>query len=253
MNDVARLQQRQEHGLVGLAAGIRLHIGEMAAEQPSWRARWPASRRCRRIRSRRNSACRDSPRHICWSAPSPAPPARRARRCFPRRSARSRCAGGRASAAIASAISGSVSASEALKKRVGEFDFVDCGRRHVGEGFHSAAFIGRWRLPRAVSTIGNCERQESPRAEERRRRRSRTAGRARTRGSAVGRAGKRGRGPVAGGGAAVGRPACAGSALVGAPRRRHRGSRTVAMIDVVAELDDAVGRRPGRDIDPVDS
>ena len=31
---VARLQQREEHGLVGLAAGIRLHIGELAIEQP---------------------------------------------------------------------------------------------------------------------------------------------------------------------------------------------------------------------------
>ncbi len=31
---VARLQQRQEHRLVGLAAGVRLHIGELAIEEP---------------------------------------------------------------------------------------------------------------------------------------------------------------------------------------------------------------------------
>jgi hypothetical protein len=32
---VARLHQRHEHGLVGLAARIRLDIGELAAEQPA--------------------------------------------------------------------------------------------------------------------------------------------------------------------------------------------------------------------------
>ena len=31
---IARLQQRQKHRLIGLAAGIRLHIGETAVEQP---------------------------------------------------------------------------------------------------------------------------------------------------------------------------------------------------------------------------
>jgi hypothetical protein len=30
---VARLEQRQEHGLVRLRAGVRLHVGEAAAEQ----------------------------------------------------------------------------------------------------------------------------------------------------------------------------------------------------------------------------
>jgi hypothetical protein len=30
---VARLQQREEHGLVGLRAGMRLHVGEVGAEQ----------------------------------------------------------------------------------------------------------------------------------------------------------------------------------------------------------------------------
>ncbi len=30
---IARLQQREKHGLIGLAAGIRLHIGEFAIEQ----------------------------------------------------------------------------------------------------------------------------------------------------------------------------------------------------------------------------
>ena len=33
--DVARLEQGQENRLVGLAAGIGLHIGETAAEQPA--------------------------------------------------------------------------------------------------------------------------------------------------------------------------------------------------------------------------
>ena len=31
--DVARLQQREKHALIGLGAGIRLHIGEAAGEQ----------------------------------------------------------------------------------------------------------------------------------------------------------------------------------------------------------------------------
>src|SRR5260370_15648365 len=31
---VARLEQRDKHGLIGLRAGMRLHIGEAASEQP---------------------------------------------------------------------------------------------------------------------------------------------------------------------------------------------------------------------------
>ena len=82
-------------------------------------ARSPASRRHRRTRSRRSSACPDSPRRICWSSPSPAPRARRATRCSPTRSARSRAAGGRARWRSPSAISGSDSASVAEKKASG--------------------------------------------------------------------------------------------------------------------------------------
>src|SRR5476649_2388753 len=43
---------------------------------------------------RRYYGGRDSPRRICWSAPSPQPRGPRARRCSPRRSARSARAGG---------------------------------------------------------------------------------------------------------------------------------------------------------------
>jgi len=32
---IARLQQSKEHSLIGLAAGIRLHIGEFAIKQPA--------------------------------------------------------------------------------------------------------------------------------------------------------------------------------------------------------------------------
>ena len=35
---VARLHQREKHRLIGLAAGIRLHIGESAVEQPLTRS-----------------------------------------------------------------------------------------------------------------------------------------------------------------------------------------------------------------------
>ena len=39
---VAGLQQRQEHRLVHLAAGVRLHIGEVCSRTVSWRARSPS-------------------------------------------------------------------------------------------------------------------------------------------------------------------------------------------------------------------
>ena len=113
---VAGLHQRQEHGLVHLAAGVRLHVGEARSRTAAWPARSRASRRRRRTRSRRSSACPDSPRRTCWSSPSPAPRARRGRRCSPRRSARSRRAGGRVRASMARAISGSASARLAEKK-----------------------------------------------------------------------------------------------------------------------------------------
>ena len=82
---VAGLHQRHEHALIGLAAGIGLDIGEAGSRTIGTRARSPGFRRCRRTGSRRNSAGSDSPPRICWSSPSPAPRARRATRCFPRR------------------------------------------------------------------------------------------------------------------------------------------------------------------------
>ena len=80
---VAGLQQREEHRLVGLAAGI-------AAAR--WRSAQPNSLVTRSIASCSAivdelaaaviALARDSPRHICWSAPSPAPPARRGETMF---------------------------------------------------------------------------------------------------------------------------------------------------------------------------
>ena len=64
---VAGLQQRQEHRLVHLAAGVRLNVGEAGSRTAFSPARWRASRRRRRTRSRHNSAGPDSPRRICWS------------------------------------------------------------------------------------------------------------------------------------------------------------------------------------------
>ena len=152
---VARLQQRQIDGAVGLRAGMRLHVGEGAAEQllrPLDRER---PRRRRRTRSRRSSACRDSPRRTCWSAPSPAPRARRARRCSPRRSARCGPAGGASSPAMAAAISGSVCASgsreEAIVQAVAgrgwtTLDIVS-SRLRLQSGFDSLSTRRRWRPP----------------------------------------------------------------------------------------------------------
>ena len=91
---VARLQQGQEHRLVRLRAGMRLHVGERAGEQPLRPVDRQLSRPHRHTRSRRSSAGPGSPRRICWSAPSPAPPARRRRRRSRWRSARCRPAGG---------------------------------------------------------------------------------------------------------------------------------------------------------------
>ena len=58
---VAGLQQRQEHRLVHLAAGVRLHVGEVARRTASWRDRSRGSRRRRRTRNRRSSARPDRP------------------------------------------------------------------------------------------------------------------------------------------------------------------------------------------------
>ena len=115
----------------------------------AWRARSPAARRHRRTRSRRNSGGRDSPRRICWSAPSPAPRAPRARRCSRWRSARSATAGGRARLAIAAASSGSaigkgVARRSPARRRLRE---DDCGRGIEGSplrrGNGSAAAASR--------------------------------------------------------------------------------------------------------------
>ncbi len=57
---IAGLQQRQEHRLVHLAAGIRLHNWQSPHRTVSWRARSPAFRQRRPIRSRRNSGGPDS-------------------------------------------------------------------------------------------------------------------------------------------------------------------------------------------------
>ena len=91
---VAGLEQRQHDRLVGLRAGVRLHVGEGAVRTASWPGRSPGSRPRRRTRSRRSSDGPDSPRRTCWSAPSPAPRAPRGRRCSRWRSARSDSAGG---------------------------------------------------------------------------------------------------------------------------------------------------------------
>ena len=67
---VARLDSGEVDRHVGLRARVRLHVGVVGAEQLLWRARSPATRRRRRTRSRRSSACPDSPRRTCSSAPS---------------------------------------------------------------------------------------------------------------------------------------------------------------------------------------
>src|SRR3989338_2977126 len=59
-----------------------------------WRGRSPAARRYPHTRSRRNSACPDNPRHICWSTGCPAPPSPPGWCSFPRRSARCGLPGG---------------------------------------------------------------------------------------------------------------------------------------------------------------
>ena len=68
---IARLQKRGVDRQIGLRAGVRLHIGIGRAEQLFGafdRNRLPARPH---NRSRRNSACRGSPRRICSSERSP--------------------------------------------------------------------------------------------------------------------------------------------------------------------------------------
>ena len=63
---VAGLQQREEHRLVGLGAGMRLDIGEGAVEQAAGALDRQLFGDIDDIRSRRSSAGRDSLRHTCW-------------------------------------------------------------------------------------------------------------------------------------------------------------------------------------------
>ena len=99
--------QREVHGGIGLRARMRLHVGVSRRRTAAWRDRWRAARRCRRTRSRRSSACPDSLPRTCWSAPSPAPPARAGWRSSRRRSARRDLPGGAVRRRIAWASSGS--------------------------------------------------------------------------------------------------------------------------------------------------
>jgi hypothetical protein len=65
--------------LVGLRAGVRLDVGEAAAEELLGAVDRELLDDRRRTRSRHSSACPDSLRHTCWSGPSPALRARAAR------------------------------------------------------------------------------------------------------------------------------------------------------------------------------
>ena len=70
---VARLQQREVHGHVGLRARMRLHVGVVGAEQRRRAGDRRALGDVDESRSRRSSACPGSPRRTCWSAPSRPP------------------------------------------------------------------------------------------------------------------------------------------------------------------------------------
>ena len=63
---VAQLQRRHVDGNVRLRARMGLHVGVLRAKQRFRAVDRQAARRGRRIRSRRSSACRDSPRRTCW-------------------------------------------------------------------------------------------------------------------------------------------------------------------------------------------
>ena len=81
-----------------------------SCSRTAWsRARSRASRRRRRTGSRRSSACPDSPRRTCWSAPSPAPRAPRALTMFSEAISSISSRWRPSSWPIASAISGSAS------------------------------------------------------------------------------------------------------------------------------------------------
>ena len=69
---VARLQQREVDRHVGLRAASAAARWRARRRTAPWRARWPATRRRRRTRSRRSSACPGSPRRTCSCSTEPA-------------------------------------------------------------------------------------------------------------------------------------------------------------------------------------
>ena len=147
---VARLQQGHEHRLVGLGARVRLDVGEGRSRTAAWRARWRGSRPRRHTRSRRSSACRDSPRRTCWSGPSPAPPAPPWRRCSPRRSARSAPAGASVRASSGSSATCGVGSRPRRRARRSRRSKVRLGTSRVsaGRGTVGSSWLGRARRPR---------------------------------------------------------------------------------------------------------
>ena len=68
---VARIEQRVVDGRVGLRAGVRLDVRVLGAEQLLGAIDRELLGRCRRTRSRRSSAGRDSPRRTCCSSTLP--------------------------------------------------------------------------------------------------------------------------------------------------------------------------------------
>ena len=64
---VAGLHERHEHALVGLAAGIRLHIGEPAVEQPAGALDRQVLGDVDELAAAVVAAARNSLPRICWS------------------------------------------------------------------------------------------------------------------------------------------------------------------------------------------
>ena len=79
---VAGLQQRLEHALVGLAAGVRLDVGEAAAEELFGAVDGELLGDVDPLAAAVVAPARDSLRRTCWSSPSPAPRARRGETMF---------------------------------------------------------------------------------------------------------------------------------------------------------------------------
>ena len=74
MNVIARLHHRHERGEVGVGPAVRLDVGELAAEELLGAVDGEVLDLVVDTRTRRNSARRDTPRRICWSARCPPPP-----------------------------------------------------------------------------------------------------------------------------------------------------------------------------------